>query len=139
MCPAEEPIVEPEGERGPVILVAEDEVMIRLGVAEHLREAGFMVIEAANGQEARAVTEAGVDIDLLFSDIDMPALDGIGLAQWMLLNRPDTPVVLTSGLASALVTAKTACPHVKAFVNKPYGYEAVTDTLRKIIAQRARR
>ena len=139
MSPAEEPIVEPQSERGPVILVAEDEVMIRLGIAEHLREAGFTVVEAVNGQEARAVLEAGVAIDLVFSDIDMPALDGIGLAQWMLMHQPATPVVLTSGLAAALATAKTACPHVKAFVNKPYVYEAVTETMRAIVSQRAKR
>ncbi|WP_395647857.1 response regulator [Terricaulis sp.] len=139
MSPAEEPIVEPQSESGPVILVAEDEVMIRLGISEHLRSAGYTVIEAVNGQEARAVLEAGVGVDLVFSDIDMPMLDGIGLAQWILLNQPHTPVMLTSGLAAALATAQTACPHVKAFVNKPYVYEAVADSMRAILARSARR
>ena len=46
MSPAEEPIVAPQSESGPVILVAEDEVMIRLAISEHLRSVGLTVIEA---------------------------------------------------------------------------------------------
>lgn len=139
MCPAEDPIAEPDGEGAPTVLVVEDEVLVRLATAEHLREAGFAVVEAANGEEARAVLMAGVDVDLVFSDITMPQLDGVALAQWISMNQVETPVVLTSGLAKALKTAEAACPHVKAFIQKPYDYAPLITRLRAVLAQRARR
>lgn len=139
MCPAEDPIAEPEGESAPTVLVVEDEVLVRLGAAEHLREAGFSVIEAANGEEARSVLMAGISVDLIFSDITMPKLDGVGLAQWVLVNQVHTPMVLTSGLAKSLRVAEAACPHVKALIQKPYAYETIVDRFRAILALRAKR
>ena len=56
MCPAEERDVKTDAEPGPTILFVEDETLIRMSAAEHLRDAGFTVMEAANGAEARAVT-----------------------------------------------------------------------------------
>lgn len=140
MSPAEEPIADPEGPRAPVILVAEDEVLLRLALADHLREAGFTVAEAATAEEARSLLMAGVTIDLVFSDINMPGgLDGVALAQWVASHYPDIPVVVTSGVTEALNTAKAACPHVKAFVAKPYAYDALIQTFRALIAARDRR
>jgi CheY-like chemotaxis protein len=84
MCPEEEPMKAPDQASVYTVLLVEDEVLIRLGVAEHLREAGFNVVEAATATEAREIMLAGVAIDLVFSDINMPGeLDGVGLAKWL--------------------------------------------------------
>jgi CheY-like chemotaxis protein len=59
----------------PVVLVAEDEALVRMLAHETLSEAGFHVLEAAHGQEALAILEARSDVAVLFSDVDMPQLD----------------------------------------------------------------
>ena len=65
-------------DRQPAVLVVEDEVLIRSAVAEYLRIAGNLVVEAANAAEAIAVFAAGVPIDVVFSDIHMPGTtDGL--------------------------------------------------------------
>ena len=58
------------------------------------------VIEAANAAEAIRVLASGTDIDLLFSDVQLPGfIDGIGLAQWVALEHPSIKIILTTGLA----------------------------------------
>lgn len=140
MSPAENPIEESQDPNAFTILVVEDEVLLRLAVADYLREQNFTVIEAATADEARAVMTADVNIDLVFSDINMPgSMDGIGLGQWMASHHADVPVVLTSGVSSALSMAATACPHVKAMVDKPYDHELLALRFRTLLSKRARR
>jgi|SRR5690242_3451380 DNA-binding NtrC family response regulator len=136
MCPAEERDVETEAEPGPTILLVEDETLLRLSAAEHLREAGFTVIEAANGAEAQAILEAGVQIDLIFSDINMPLLDGVGLALWVAAQESPPPMLLTSGVAAVLASARASCPAVKAFLPKPYPYGEMEEQIRAALPKR---
>lgn len=139
MSPAGNQMPEPEGERSPTILVVEDDVLLRLAAADHFRDAGFVVIEAANGDEAKAVLEAEVAVDLVFSDINMDGgIDGVVLAQWIGTHNPDVLVVLTSGLQNALNIAQATCPRVKGFFLKPYGYDALVSRVRALIALRAK-
>ncbi len=80
------------------ILVVEDEVLIRLDVADFLRDNGFQVVEAANVAEALAVLSSAMRIALVFTDVQMPgSMDGLDLARWIRANRPDVPVIVTSG------------------------------------------
>lgn len=137
MSPAGHQMPEPEGDRAARILVVDDDVIVRLAAADHLRDHGFTVFEAANGVEARDVLEAGVEVDLVFSDINMPGgVDGVALAQWIGVNLSETPVVLTSGEQSALDSAQATCPNVRGFVIKPYDYEAIVRRLRAVLALR---
>ena len=139
MSPAEDIIPAAADGGGPVILVAEDEVMLRLAISEHLRTRGFTVIEAASAEEARCVLLSGIEIDLVFSDIQMPGeMDGVALAQWLAINHPDIPVVLTSGAANSLALASAACAQVKEFVVKPYAHDVLTGRFRVHLARRAR-
>lgn len=62
------------------VLIVEDEVLIRAPLAEHLREAGFNVIEANTADEAWSCLQTGMPVDLVFSDIRMPgSMDGLEL------------------------------------------------------------
>jgi DNA-binding NtrC family response regulator len=132
-------MLEPEGDRQPTILVVDDDVLLRLGATDHLRDHGFVAVEAASGDEAKAVLEAGVSVDLIFSDINMPGdTDGVALAQWAAANLPDVPVVLTSGVQSALTAAQAACPQAKEFLIKPYDYDVLVQRLRTLTALRAK-
>src|SRR6202034_3122259 len=64
------------------ILVVEDEVLIRVVIAEELRLAGFSVIEAGRADEALTYVKAGEQVDLVFSDIQTPGpLNGVQLAE----------------------------------------------------------
>ena len=74
----------------PVVLVVENDVLLRLVTASNLRDAGFEVIEAVNAAEALRIL-ARVPVDVLFSDIDMPGnMDGLALAQWVRQSQADT-------------------------------------------------
>ena len=101
----------------PAILVVEDEVLLRMAVCAHLREAGFVVIEAVDAGEAVELLGANKSIALVFSDIDMPGpADGNDLAAWIAGRYPDVKVLLTSGIA------RSGGP---AFLGKPYSFVAL--------------
>ncbi len=116
-----------------VILMVEDEVIIRSVVAEHLRDVNFTVIEAANAAEAIAVLSSQTHVDLVFSDITMPGeLDGVGLARWIADRRGEIPVLMTSGAA----VLDWSGPFSRLpFVRKPYGLEDIEERIRKLLAQ----
>jgi len=85
--------------RATVVLVVEDEVLVRFALADYLREQGFKVYEARSADEAiELLSFYKGQIDVVFSDVKMPGhLDGIALAGWIKKNRPGLPVILTSG------------------------------------------
>jgi CheY-like chemotaxis protein len=119
------------------VLVVEDEVLVRVVIAEYLRDCGFKVVEAASADEALAVLKhAALKIDVVFSNIEMPgSLDGFALAQWIRANRPDTEVILAGSPARAANAAGELCeegPHLA----KPYEPQAVLDRIRRLLAGR---
>jgi CheY-like chemotaxis protein len=78
------------------ILVAEDEVLVRMNIADQLRGAGYKVLEASNANEALDLLR-GHPVRLLFSDIRMPGtMDGVGLARAIRSQYPEIKVLLTS-------------------------------------------
>lgn len=105
----------------PSALVAEDDVLLRLALCDHLRDAGFHVLEAANGDEAREIMGAPVRVDIVISDVHM-ARDGEGLelAQWLGVNYPDIPMILTSGSQGVAESPTLAACRNAVFVPKPY-------------------
>ena len=81
--------------------------------AAYLRDCGFDVVEAGNADEAVRVLEAGIRIDIVFSDVNMPgSLDGFGLAQWLCRERPGLKIILTSGAAQGAKDASDPCAPV---------------------------
>jgi two-component system, response regulator PdtaR len=91
----------PESKPEPVaacVLLVEDEVMLRVWIAEELRDAGFTVIEATNADEASAIIVSGTPVDIIFSDVRMPgSMDGLEFARWVRAQHPTLPIVITSG------------------------------------------
>jgi CheY-like chemotaxis protein len=97
-----------------VVLVVEDEVILRMAVSAHLREAGFIVIEAVDAEEAVELLRANHRIGLVFSDITMPGtMDGDQLAEWISKRYPALRILLTSG-----ITQRGRQP----FIAKPYSF-----------------
>ncbi len=80
------------------VLVVDDEVLIRLIMADELRDAGYRVIEASSADEALALLTSGLSVDLLITDVRMPGtLDGLGLARAARQLRPELAIVVSSG------------------------------------------
>jgi DNA-binding NtrC family response regulator len=138
LSPAEDLMDEAQPAAQPVILLVEDEVLIRLATADHLRQSGFKVVEAGTGAEAQDLVLAGLKVDLVFSDITMPGgLDGIGLAQWLAQNHVDVPVILASGVPRALEAARKTHDNIKAVAEKPYDQDHVVLQIRTVLAARS--
>lgn len=85
-----------------VILVVEDEALIRMVIADHLRDTGYDVVETRTADEAVVLMVNGLRVDAVFSDVNLPgSMNGIGLARWLRSHQPQIPVLLTSGAIAA--------------------------------------
>jgi DNA-binding NtrC family response regulator len=104
------------------VLVVEDEILVRIGLADALREGGFTVIEASNAREALAVLDARTEVALVFSDIRMPGdVDGVGLARIIGDRFGHVKVVLTSAVAPK--------DYRGPFIPKPYDLDQLVVSL----------
>jgi CheY-like chemotaxis protein len=104
--------------RKPLVLVVEDEELLRVYAADLLEDHGFKVIEAENAANALKVLESRDDVRLLFTDIKMPgALDGMDLARQVHARWPHVLLVITSGHKQL---SRAEIPDDGRFVAKPY-------------------
>src|ERR1700719_2199326 len=84
-----------------VVLIVEDDFLVRMNAVEMIGDAGFDVIEAGNADEAIAILEARPDIHVVFTDIQMPgSMDGLKLARFIKGRWPPVKIVATSGFVS---------------------------------------
>ena len=114
--------------KGPVILLVEDEILIRMIMADDLRLAGFQVLEAINGEEALALFCANGDIRLIVSDIRVPgSIDGLQLSARIKQRCPQMPVVLVS---SHLPEEQEVM--ADRFVRKPYNQAKLIEIVQEL-------
>jgi CheY-like chemotaxis protein len=120
------------------ILVVEDEVLVRMAVADYLRHCGYRVVEAKTGEEAQAILRAGELVEILFSDIDLgPGINGFELAKWTRANYRDIRILLTSGAAKMTQAAGELCDGP--MFSKPYPYEQLSRHIDKLLGALGRR
>jgi len=113
------------------ILVVEDNESVRDVAVQMLRRSGYKVVEAADGSLGLLKFEAHPEIDLVFSDIIMPGgLNGIEMAEQMLLIRPDLPILLATGFTERRLREKIENRSDIHCVAKPYD----TNQLPQLIA-----
>jgi CheY-like chemotaxis protein len=113
-----------------VVLVVEDEPMLRELAVEVVEEAGFAVLEAGNAGEALALLESRSDIALLFTDVNMPgAMDGLKLAGVVRDRWPAIKILIVTGKVRL---RQSDLPPGSGFLAKPYRIEAVTAELRSL-------
>ncbi len=113
-----------------VVLVAEDEPLLRMMAVDLVEEAGFEAAEAADATEAIEILESRADVRIVFSDIDMPpGLDGLGLAALIRRRWPPIAVILTSG---KLRPRTDEMPMGGVFFSKPYREVDVLATMRRM-------
>jgi CheY-like chemotaxis protein len=99
----------------PRVLVVEDEYLVRDMIVYELQLAGFDVLEAASAEAALALLEKVDGIDLLFTDIRLPGMNGWKLAENIRNSHSHVPVIYASGYADRV----EPLPHSK-FLQKPY-------------------
>lgn len=115
-----------------VVLIVEDEPLIRMDVAEQILDAGMEPVEAANADEALALLEERADIAVVFTDVNMPGtLDGLELADRIGRSRPGIGVIVTSGMVRP--AARELGPRT-VFMPKPYSLVKLVATIRSIAA-----
>jgi CheY-like chemotaxis protein len=119
----------------PTVLVVEDDGLVRFDAAETLRDAGYVVIEADDAEEALALINARDDIALLFTDINMPGhMDGVQLARRAHDRHPAICLLLTSGQVRP---TKREIPVDGVFLAKPYSPNDMTRAVSRLLAWRA--
>lgn len=130
------PAAEPAPQDVPeTILVVEDEILVRMVIADYLRDCGYRVIEAGNAEEALTVLRSSEPVDVVFSDVQMPGeIDGFGLARWVRQHQPQVKVLLTSGNARAAAVAHDLCED-RPLEAKPYQPQSVLDRIKRLLAE----
>jgi CheY-like chemotaxis protein len=117
------------------VLVVDDEFLVRNVLAEILKDAGFHVLQAETASAAITILDELAEVDLVFSDVKMPGMDGFELARWVSDNKPDLPVILASGYVG-----KTNMAHdlrCTEFLRKPFDFDTVIDKIRATISRRS--
>lgn len=113
-----------------VILVVEDEPLIRMDAVDTIEDAGFQTAEAGSAAAALKVLEARDDISIVFTDVEMPGeMDGLGLAAHIRLHWPAIAIVIASGFVKS---DDVTLPDGAVVIAKPYGIGQVTQTLQKL-------
>lgn len=116
----------------PVVLVVEDEPLLRLCAVDLIESAGFEAVEARDADEAIEILSARRDIRIVFTDIDMPgSMDGLKLAAAIRDRWPPIELIVTSGMIDP---PPGAIPARGKFFAKPYCDVSLIDALREFVA-----
>ena len=115
-----------------VVLVVEDSPLIRMGAIELVLSAGYEAIEAGDADEAIRILESRDDIDLVFTDVQMPGtMDGLKLSHYIRDRWPPVKLIIASG---ATVLAESLLPGGSRFFAKPYDEHTITETMAHLLA-----
>jgi CheY-like chemotaxis protein len=116
-----------------VVLVAEDDVLVRNLVHTVLMRAGYSVLMAADGEEALELSRRFPgEIHLLLSDVTMPRMNGIRLAEQIRQERPATRALLISGRLSSEIVENNRNFE---FLRKPFFPEQLKSKLREVLSR----
>ncbi|MEI6740959.1 MAG: ATP-binding protein [Gemmatimonadaceae bacterium] len=119
------------------ILVVDDEAGVRTVVQRVLEARGYRLVLATNGAEGlRRMEEMPDGVDLLLTDIMMPVMNGLELADVMRSRRPGLPVLLMSGYADAESVQRQLLDPLVAFLPKPFTAAGLTDAIRALLEPR---
>ncbi len=120
------------------VLLAEDDVGVRSVTALTLREFGYRVLEAADGQQALTVfVEAGGAVDLLITDVIMPGIHGDEVARQLRHDHPELPVLYISGHTFDMSAKELARDSNSVFMQKPFRQGALVRAVRELLDREA--
>lgn len=115
-----------------VVLIVEDSPMIRMGAVDLVLSAGYEALEAGDADEAIRILELRDDIDLVFTDVDMPGtMDGVKLSHYIRDRWPPVKLIVASGAA---ILEESSLPFGSRFFSKPYDDHNIIDAMARLIA-----
>ena len=121
------------GSRSEIILVVEDDALMRRLTTEALHELGYTVFDSENAADALAILDRVADVKLLFTDVVMPDTNGKKLADEALRRRPELKVLFTTGYtANAVVHGGVLDPGVQ-FISKPFSLDQLAAKVRAVL------
>jgi CheY-like chemotaxis protein len=118
--------------RKPVVLVVEDDPLIRLGAVDIVVSAGYDALEASDADEAIRILESRTDIDIVFTDVQMPGtMDGIKLSHYIRDRWPPVKLIVASGNA---ILEESSLPSGSRYFPKPYDENVIAKALSELLA-----
>lgn len=122
----------PQASTDTTVLLVEDEPLLRLALAEALRERGVTVIECVSGEEGLDVILSGRSVDAVVTDVRTPgSVDGFALARAVKELSPTTPVLIASGHADG-----RDATDADVFLSKPVPEYVVVDAVERLVERR---
>ncbi len=116
------------------ILLVEDENELRLPLKKLLKSKGYFTLDAACAEEALAISrEFDGPIDLLLTDVIMPGIDGVSLADTLTDDRPETQVILMSGYTADTLSVNPKAREERKLLQKPFGMDILSRTIRSVL------
>ncbi|NKQ85244.1 response regulator [Rhizobium ruizarguesonis] len=115
-----------------VVLVVEDSMIIRMSAVDLVLSAGYEALEACDADEAIRILEARNDIDLVFTDVQMPGtMDGIKVSHYIRDRWPPVRLIIASGAA---ILEESDLPTGSRAFSKPYDNHAITDAMAHLLS-----
>lgn len=120
-----------------VVLVVEDSPLIRMSAIDLVLSAGYEALEAEDADQAIRILESRDDIDLVFTDVQMPGtMDGIKLCHYIRNRWPPVKLIVASGIE---IIKESSLPEGSLFFPKPYADHAITDAMARMLASDGKR
>jgi hypothetical protein len=117
------------------ILVVEDNDAVRASAVELLRDEGYQVLIAGNGDAAMQMLLEGVEVDLIFTDVVMPGLiKSSDLFAWAKVQKPPVAVLFTSGHTRDIISRNHQLSPDTHLLGKPYGPESLLQMIRSVLS-----
>jgi CheY-like chemotaxis protein len=114
----------------PIILVVEDDDIVRMLIVDVLEELEFKVLEAGDGEDALEILKDSTKlIDLMMTDMGLPGMDGKELASEARKLRPSLPILFASGYAESL-----DIPQGMQVIGKPFSIDQLRDKVKSVLA-----
>jgi CheY-like chemotaxis protein len=121
--------------QAPVVLLVEDEPLVRELEIDVLQDAGFRVIEARSADEAFEMLKGRPDVRIVFTDVDMPgSLNGFEFARLVHQGWPQVAILVSSG---KMQPRQGDLPEGAAFIAKPYRPDELVEQLQKLVREEA--
>lgn len=115
-----------------VVLVVEDSTIIRMGAVDLVLAMGYEALQASNADEAIAILESREDVDLVFTDVQMPGtMDGIKLSHYIRKRWPPVRLIVASGAA---ILQESSLPSGSRYFSKPYDDHSITDAMARLLS-----
>ena len=121
------------GDRSEIVLVVEDDALMRRLAAEALHELGYTVFESEDAANALAILDRVDDVKLLFTDVVMPGINGKKLADEAVRRRPGLRVIFTTGYTANAVVHGGVLDQGVHFISKPFSLERLAAKVRSVL------